>query len=86
MAPEIAAFLQSLGWEVNLEKSSLTTSQSQFRVSRSSLLHGSRGSSPGRSPARQSASRSARSHEKDTRDSKGIAVLSGTDQFLCTVS
>ena len=28
LAPEIVAFLQSVGWEVNLEKSSLTPSQS----------------------------------------------------------
>ena len=60
--------------------------KTEFRVSWPSLTHGSRGSSPGRSPAKQAASRSARSLEKDSRDSKGIAVLSRTDQFLHTIS
>ena len=69
-----------------MEKSSFTPSQNfecliiRFRTDLEF------NSSPGRSPARQAASRTAHSHEKDTRDSEGIAVLSGTDQFLRTVS
>ena len=60
----------------------LSDHRSEFWVSRSSLSHIPRDSSPGRCPAGQAASWSQLAHEKVSRFSKAIAVLPATSQFL----
>ena len=84
MVPEIVAFLHS---RVESQFGEVISDpESEFQVSRSSLSYRPRGSSPSRSSARQAASRSEHAHKKDTRYFEGIAILPGSDQFLCTAS